>query len=57
MRIEQVGDYLVCEFNDNDIREAYDFIINNFDEDVVDEDVHKAFEFWTKERVEHPGSV
>jgi hypothetical protein len=51
MKIEQVGDYLVCEFDISDICEAYEFLVNNF-EDEVDDEVHKAYKYWTNEKME-----
>jgi hypothetical protein len=53
MKIDLVGEYFVCEFDVEDIREAYEFIVNNFDDDG--DDIHRAFEFWTNERVEYYG--
>jgi hypothetical protein len=51
MKIEQVGKYLVCEFDIDDISEAYDFLVNNFN-DEVDDEVHEAYKYWTNEQME-----
>jgi hypothetical protein len=59
MKIEQVGNYLVCEFDIDDISEAYDFLVKNFD-DELDDEVHEAYKYWTNEQMEinayHGGS-